>query len=72
MYLSFQAALLRLARTLAALDRSRPIRLSAILRTRARFNTVHFGSPWGVTCLPDNAGRQQWPVFLPAFRPAFV
>src|SRR3954467_1441619 len=40
MYLSFQAALLRLARTLAALDRSRPIRLSAILRTRARLRAA--------------------------------
>src|SRR4051812_29559720 len=37
-----------------------------------RPNTVHFGPPWGVTCLPDNAGWQQWPVFLPAFRPASV
>src|SRR3954452_21911144 len=40
MYLSFQAAFLRLARTLAALDRSRPIRLSAILRTRARLRAA--------------------------------
>jgi hypothetical protein len=33
MYSSFQTALLCLARTLAVLDRSRPRRLSAILRT---------------------------------------
>jgi hypothetical protein len=40
MYSSFQAALLRLARTLAVLDRSRPRRLSAILRTRARLRAA--------------------------------
>src|SRR3954453_15339101 len=37
---SFQAAFFRLARTLALVDWSRPTRLSAILRTRARLRAA--------------------------------
>jgi hypothetical protein len=40
MYASFQAALLRLVRTLAVPDRSRPRRLSAVLRNRARLRAA--------------------------------